>query len=132
MAAGAPARWSALAAALINLGITAWLLSKFNYAEGASFQFQAARMVLENPKIGFDVGIDGMSLIMVLLTSLVTLAAVLMKPVKAGGEALYYSSSLLIAAGAMGAFVATDLFFFYAFHELALIPTFLMIGMRHR
>ena len=130
MAVGAPARCSALAAALVNLGITAWLLSRFNYADGASFQFEAARMVLENPKIGFNVGIDGMSLIMVLLTSLVTLAAVLMKPVKAGGEALYYSSSLLIAAGAMGAFVATDLFFFYAFHELALIPTFLMIGMR--
>ena len=130
MAAGAPARLTALAAALVNLAITAWICLKFDYANGANFQFEAARVVLENPKIGFNVGADGMSLIMVLLTSLVTLAAVLMKPVKAGGEALYYSSSLLIAAGAMGAFVATDLFFFYAFHELALIPTFLMIGMR--
>ena len=36
--------------------------------------------------------------------------------------------SLLIAAGAAGAFASLDLFFFYAFHELALIPTFLMIG----
>ncbi|MDB6070612.1 MAG: proton-translocating NADH-quinone oxidoreductase, chain [Verrucomicrobiales bacterium] len=130
MAAGAPARLSALAAAVINLAVTAWILLKFDYPNAAGFQFSAARMVLENPKIGFNVGIDGMSLIMVVLTSLVTLAAVLMRPVKAGGEALYYSSSLLIAAGAMGAFVATDLFFFYAFHELALIPTFLMIGMR--
>jgi NADH-quinone oxidoreductase subunit M len=43
---------------------------------------------------------------------------------------MYYASSLLIAAGAMGAFVSTDLIFFFAFHELALIPTFLMIGMR--
>jgi NADH-quinone oxidoreductase subunit M len=130
MAAGAPARLTALAAASVNLAITAWICLKFDYANGANFQFEAARVVLENPKIGFNVGADGMSLFMVLLTSLVTLAAVLMKPVKAGGEALYYSSSLLIAAGAMGAFVATDLFFFYAFHELALIPTFLMIGMR--
>lgn len=130
MAAGAPARLSALAAAVINLAVTAWILLKCDFPNAAGFQFGAARMVLENPKIGFNVGIDGMSLIMVVLTSLVTLAAVLMRPVKAGGEALYYSSSLLIAAGAMGAFVATDLFFFYAFHELALIPTFLMIGMR--
>ncbi len=119
-----------MAAALVNLGLTAWICLRFDYANGAGFQFSAARVVLENPKIGFNVGLDGMSLIMVLLTSLVTLAAVMMRPTKAGGEALYYSSSLLIAAGAMGAFVSTDLFFFYAFHELALIPTFLMIGMR--
>ena len=46
-----------------------------------------------------------------------------------GSTRLYYACVLLIAAGAMGAFVSTDLFFFYAFHELALIPTFLMIGM---
>ena len=132
MAAGAPARLAALLAAGVNLAVTAWLLLKFDYANGAAFQFatESARVVLANPKIGFNVGLDGMSLIMVLLTSIVTLAAVLMKPAKPGGEALYYSSSLLIAAGAMGAFVATDLFFFYAFHELALIPTFLMIGMR--
>ena len=130
MAVGAPARLSALAAAMVNLVVTAWILLKFDYVHGAIFQFEAARTVLDNPKIGFNVGIDGMSLVMVVLTSLVTLAAVLMRPVKAGGEALYYSSSLLIAAGAMGAFVATDLFFFYAFHEMALIPTFLMIGMR--
>ena len=38
-------------------------------------------------------------------------------------------SLLFIGAGALGAFLSTDLFFFYAFHELALIPTFLMIGM---
>ncbi len=44
-------------------------------------------------------------------------------------EKLWYGSSLLIGAGAIGAFLSTDLFFFYAFHELALIPTFLMIGM---
>ena len=41
---------------------------------------------------------------------------------------LYYVCPLLISAGALGAFLSTDLFFFYAFHELALIPTFLMIG----
>ena len=86
MAAGAPARITALAAALVNLAITGWLLVKFDYAAGASFQFEAARVVLDNPKIGFNVGLDGMSLIMVLLTSVVTLAAVLMKPVKAGGK----------------------------------------------
>jgi NADH-quinone oxidoreductase subunit M len=42
---------------------------------------------------------------------------------------VYYASLLFIMAGATGAFASLDLFFFYAFHELALIPTFLLIGM---
>jgi NADH:ubiquinone oxidoreductase subunit 4 (subunit M) len=73
-----------------------------------------------------------MSAIMVLLTVIVTLAAVLSGKAPEGKEKLYFGSSLLISAGALGAFAATDLFFFYAFHELALIPTFLMIGMLGR
>jgi len=43
-------------------------------------------------------------------------------------ERLFFSSLLLISASAAGAFASQDLFFFYAFHELALIPTFLLIG----
>lgn len=131
MAFGAPARVTALGAALLNVAVTAWLFIGFQYGNAAEFQFAASRPILDNPKMGFNVGVDGMSLVLVLLTALVTLAAVWLKPAKAeDGDALYYASSLLIAAGAMGAFVATDIFFFYAFHELALIPTFLMIGMR--
>jgi NADH-quinone oxidoreductase subunit M len=41
---------------------------------------------------------------------------------------MFYACLLLISAGAIGAFASIDLFFFYAFHELALIPTFLLIG----
>src|SRR5207237_1556191 len=40
----------------------------------------------------------------------------------------FYACLLFISAGAIGAFASLDLFFFYAFHELALIPTFLLIG----
>src|SRR6202011_5059466 len=56
------------------------------------------------------------------------LAAVWLAPKVDYGENRYYACILLIAAGAAGAFASLDLFFFYAFHELALIPTFLMIG----
>ena len=72
---------------------------------------------------------DGMSAVMILLSVIVTLAAVLTTKAPAGSERLHYGSSLLISAGALGAFASTDLFFFYAFHELALIPTFIMIGL---
>lgn len=129
MAFGAPARMTALAAAAANLVIGLGLAWTFPHGD-PGYHFTAVRPVLDGPAMGFNVGVDGLSLVMVLLTVIVTLAAVWMRPAKEGGEGMFYASSLLIAAGAMGAFVATDLVFFYAFHELALIPTFLMIGMR--
>ena len=88
--------------------------------------------VLENPDIHLQFGLTGISCIMILLTSSVSLAAIFCKipeTLNPQQVRLWISSILLLSAGAMGAFLSTDLFFFYAFHELALIPTFLMIGM---
>ncbi|MDA7880936.1 NADH-quinone oxidoreductase subunit M [Akkermansiaceae bacterium] len=86
--------------------------------------------ILSKPSIHLALGFyDGMSLIMVLLSVIVLFTAVFASKAPEGREKLYYSSILLIGAGGLGAFLSTDLFFFYAFHELALIPTFLMIGM---
>jgi len=85
--------------------------------------------VLATPSIHFAMGFyDGISVIMLLLSVIVLFAAILHGGAPEGREKLWYASSLLIGAGAIGAFLSTDLFFFYAFHELALIPTFLMIG----
>jgi NADH-quinone oxidoreductase subunit M len=125
---GAPARLTAIAASAINLalGFTAVFSWKSSF-----WSFSAP--VLEKPAINLAFGFtDGMSVIMVLLSVIVTLAAVLSGKSPEGREKLYFGSSLLISGGALGAFAATDLFFFYAFHELALVPTFLMIGILGR
>ena len=128
LALGAPARITAIGAALLNLAISLFLFASFDAAI-TTYQFAASIPVLATPEINLAVGLDGMSLVMVLLTTIVTLCAVWISPERVEGSTrLYYASSLLIAAGALGAFCSTDLFFFYAFHELALIPTFLMIG----
>jgi NADH-quinone oxidoreductase subunit M len=125
---GAPARLTAIVAAAANLVLG--LASAFSL--DASFWSFSAE-VLSAPKLHLAFGlIDGMSVIMILLSVIVTLAAVLSGQAPEGKEKLWYGSSLLISAGALGAFASTDLFFFYAFHELALIPTFLMIGMLGR
>lgn len=125
---GAPARLSALIAAVINLGLGVYAAIAPN-CDCWDFSL----VVMDKPAITLGLGlIDGMSVVMVLLSVIVTLAAVLSGKAPEGREKLYFSSSLLIAAGALGAFLSTDLFFFYAFHELALIPTFLMIGMLGR
>lgn len=126
--AGAPARLTALASSVVNLalGIAVAIAPTW---EKWSFSVQ----VLSTPKLNLAFGVlDGMSAIMILLSVIVTVAAVLSGKAPEGREKLYFGSSLLISAGALGAFASTDLFFFYAFHELALIPTFLMIGILGR
>ena len=120
---GAPARRTSLAATGLNLVLVliqcALYQGKFAYT-----LFE----VIPSMDLKFLVGLDGLSLMMLLLTTLVTLSAVWVTPKVEQGEGAFYSCLLFISAGAIGAFISFDLFFFYAFHELALIPTFLLIG----
>lgn len=133
---GAPARLTSLGAAVLTLLIAVYCATKFQTSvEGVgSWQFESSRLLLDMPgfpKLSLAFGLDGISLVLVLLSALVLLAAVLVAPRESaiqGSARLYYLSLLLIGGGAIGAFASTDLFFLYAFHELALIPTFLMIG----
>ncbi len=70
-----------------------------------------------------------LSRIMVLLSVLVTFAAILgLKAPDKDAERSWSVSALLLSAGAIGAFMSDNIISFYAFHELALIPTFVMIG----
>jgi len=131
VAAGAPARLTSLAAAAINAALAVAAALTFHADDPGPQLGMTLFTVLSAPELKLSFGIDGIALVMVLLTGVVTLGAVMASPstVARGSLRLYYACVLLIAAGAMGAFVSTDLFFFYAFHELALIPTFIMIGM---
>ncbi len=126
---GAPARATSVGSALINLLILLGLIFQFKSASSgkSGFAYESARVVLENPAISFGVAADGVALILALLTCLVLFAAVWQ--IATDKPSIYHIASLLIAGGALGAFLSTDVFFIYAFHELALIPTFLMIGL---
>ncbi len=124
---GAPARKLALGASLLMLAAAAVLFAQFAPME-RNFQFVRSLPILSDWHLSFTVGLDGLSLIMVLLAALVTLAAVWFTGTVDKHENAFYASLLFISGGAIGAFASLDLFFFYAFHELALIPTFLLIG----
>jgi NADH-quinone oxidoreductase subunit M len=80
------------------------------------------------PPIHFHLGVDGISLPLVFLTSIVSFAAVFISPGLVRRPVEYYCYLLLMSLGAMGAFTSLDIFFFYIFHDFALIPTFLLIG----
>ena len=125
---GAPARKSALIASWAQLALTLFAVFGYNREVGG-VQFGSAWNVAPEWGLSFRLGADGLSLIMLLLTALVTIAAVQVTPRIEKREGLFYACVLLIDAGAVGAFASFDLFFFYAFHELALIPTFLLIGL---
>jgi NADH-quinone oxidoreductase subunit M len=125
--AGAPARLTALAAAISNLFVTLIVLSQFDRVAGG-FQFVSSLVVSADWRIHFAFGVDGLSLLMLLLATIVTVAAVWFTGKIDNYEPAFYACLLFISAGAIGAFASIDLFFFYAFHELALIPTFLLIG----
>src|SRR6202048_4905959 len=125
--AGAPTRLTALIAAVSNLFVALILLSRFDQV-AAGFQFVSSFVVSADWRIHFALGVDGLSLLMLLLATSVTVAAVWFAGKIENCESAFYACLLFISAGAIGAFASIDLFFFYAFHELALIPTFLLIG----
>ena len=124
---GAPARKSALLAAWAQLALTLFAVFGYNREVGG-VQFGSSWSVAAEWGLSLKLGADGLSLVMLLLTALVTVAAVQVSPRIEKREGLFYACILLMDAGAAGAFASFDLFFFYAFHELALIPTFLLIG----
>ncbi len=121
-----PQRTARIATALMLLGgIFLALLWALDVRDGLAI----APVVLAKPEIRLGLDLyDGMSVIMMLLSVIVAFAASRSGDCEGRHSRLWNISILLIAAGAVGAFISTDLFFFYAFHELALIPTFLMIG----
>src|SRR5438270_9499729 len=125
--AGTPARLTALIAAAANLFVTLLVFMRFDRV-AAGFQFVTSFVVSTDWRIHFALGVDGLSLLMVLLATIVTVAAVWFTGKIDNYERAFYACLLFISAGAIGAFASIDLFFFYAFHELALIPTFLLIG----
>ena len=125
--AGAPARKTALVASVLTLAITLLLLASF---QGSQRDFQHVTSLSLSPEwhLSFTTGVDGLSMVMVLLAAIVTMAAVWFTGEIDRHKNAFYACLLLISGGAIGAFASIDLFFFYAFHELALIPTFLLIG----
>jgi NADH-quinone oxidoreductase subunit M len=125
--AGAPARKTALTASILAFVAALFLLVSFEQGQHG-FRHVTSFTISPEWHLSFTTGIDGLSLVMILLATIVTLAAVWFTGTIERYENAFYACLLFISGGAIGAFASIDLFFFYAFHELALIPTFLLIG----
>jgi NADH-quinone oxidoreductase subunit M len=129
---GVPAQRTASFAALFNLILSIGLLFDYLYVApqgGYAWVMDLTWVQLQGlPPIHFHLAVDGISLPLVFLTGIVTFAAVAVSPNNIRRSSEYYCYLLLMSLGAMGAFTSLDLFFFFIFHDFALIATFLLIG----
>ena len=79
--------------------------------------------------INYSIGIDGISLPLVLLTTLVTFLSVLASWTIQKHVRAYFMLLLVLETGVLGAFMALDLFLFYVFYEVMLLPMYVLIGL---
>lgn len=117
----------ALASTAAALMVSLWLLNDFDpYHTG--MQFQQKISWIPQLQIFYQVGIDGISLPMILLTSLLGFLACLASASIKERLKEYYAFYLLLLVGMLGTFVALDLFLFYIYWELVLVPMYFLIG----
>jgi NADH-quinone oxidoreductase subunit M len=110
------------------IGVYLWWI--FPSTPGADYAFLTRYPLgFEGLGIALKLGLNGISMPMFLMTGLVGLAAGLYA-IQSGAERLkiYLMLLLIMQGGLLGVFASVDVFFFYFFHELALIPTFIMVG----
>jgi len=95
----------------------------------AAYQFVERKPLVESFGISYTVGIDGISLWLVLLTTLMTPIATYASWTSINTKVKEYAISFLLLETAMiGAFVTLDLFLFYVFWELMLVPMYFIVG----
>jgi NADH-quinone oxidoreductase subunit M len=122
------ARRLALAFALAAWVASLALLASFNsHTPGFQFVDQADWIPLFG--IQYKVGVDGLSMVLVVLTTTLTWISILasFRPIQNRVKE-YMVNFLVLEAGMTGVFVAQDLFLFYVFWELVLVPMYLIIG----
>ncbi len=120
-------RGGALLATLISALLAIKMFVQF-HAGAPGFQFEQQVSWVKALGISYHVGVDGINVGLVLMAALVAFAAACVSWEIKTREKEFYILLLVMAGGILGAFASLDLFFFYFFHELALVPTFIMIG----
>ena len=119
-----------LLTAIVTLVVSLLILPDFDSAQ-AGFQLQVDKEWIAPLGIRFHLGIDGISLWLVLLTTFL-MPVTLLSPQAIGTRNIrvreFVVAMLVLEAGMIGAFLALDLFVFYVFWELMLIPMYFIIG----
>ncbi len=116
--------WWSLGVFVLSLGLW-WAFEPGT----AAMQMESVVPWIPGWGISYGLGVDGISLFMVMLTTFTTPLAILgsFEYIKKR-ERAFYTLMLLLEAGVVGVFCATDLFLFYVFFELTLVPMYFIVG----
>jgi len=121
-------RWLALGLSLVVFILSLAVWFRFD-PDLPSFQLQEQLSWIPQYGISYHIGVDGISLLLVLLTTLLIPVVILASWSSIDAHVKgFHISLLLLTTGMIGAFVALDLFLFYVFWELMLIPMYFIIG----
>jgi len=123
-------RWVALGASLVTFGISLWVLSQFR-ASDVNLQLKAQYdwVTVAGWNIQYYLGLDGLSILLVLLTAFLTPISILSTWTAVEERVKdFMIFFLLLEVGMMGVFLAQDLFLFYIFWEFTLVPMYFLIG----
>ena len=122
------ARWIALLGSLAAFAVTVPLYTGFNPADGG-FQFQEGYNWIPTFNIHYHLGVDGIAVPLILLTSFTTVLVVIAAWEVIQKRVAQYMAAFLIMSGLMiGVFSALDAILYYVYWEAMLIPMFLVIG----
>jgi NADH-quinone oxidoreductase subunit M len=120
-------RWLALVTALATLAITIWLFVRFGQG-GSGWLLHEDVAWIARFGIRYTLGMDGISLLLVLLTTFLQVIAILISWPVQKHVPLFFALLLILEAGLIGVFLALDLVLFYLFWETMLLPLFFLIG----
>ncbi len=123
----------ALASTLVSLAAGVYLYLKFDRAAGVQdgnwgLQFVQHAVWIKSYNIEFFMGTDGISILMLLLTALVSVIACVSSFSITKHVRGYFAMYLLLVVGMMGTFASLDFFLFYVFWEIMLLPMYFLIG----
>lgn len=120
-------RWAAFLVSLVPLGFSIWLW--FLYEPGLSgYQFVEQNVWYEAINSSYHLGVDGISVPLVLLTTLLTPLAILISWSVEQNVRTYMMLFLMLTTGMLGVFLSLDLLLFFVFWELGLIPMYFLIN----
>ncbi len=123
-------RWVALLTTLVTFGLSLWVLAQFD-ASNPDLQLVARYdwITVAGWNIQYHMGVDGLSILLVLLTGLLTPISILSTWTAVEERVKdFMVFFLLLEVGMMGVFLAQDLFLFYIFWEFTLVPMYFLIG----
>src|SRR5688572_542964 len=121
-------RWVALAGSIVGFLVTLPLYAGFD-ASSAAMQFEELAPWIETFNINYHLGIDGISVLFILLNSFITITVVVAAWTVVETRVGQYLAAFLVLSGLLnGVFSALDAVLFYVFFEATLIPMFIIIG----